>query len=380
MGYSLATEIDVSTKGTATAAADLQRVAAASRQIGDAGERGGMGINHLARAFGQLGGANREVFMLIRGITEATETAEGSWSKFAGAIGDTAVFAGAAIGIAFVIDKAKELSKETDELWEKAGQRPQGLWHNLLQGFGLESSPHVSGYVDDEEKDRAIERDRARRAKEGIELARTENSPEKNAEAETYKYAEQHSLTAAGYTKVYNEYLSEQKAAIEGVKEAERQHADMLEKVHEKYRALQHAADEMKERQMVAGALGQTDLAANLYMQMVKNPAGWGNAEGLDTAGRVRFVEGLAAKAEQQIRAQEEAAKEVARFESKPHYQSALMQGSAQEYEARMASSYRAPMTAESKAATEQAKTNALLQQLVQRATGVQILSLTGAS
>jgi hypothetical protein len=100
-----------------------------------------MGFTHLTRTIGFVGGASRHEMMAIMGLTDAIESAQGSWSKFATAAGSTAGFVGAAIALSVIIERAKELNTEIDKLNKEGGRPERGMLGNLISG--------LSGYGSD---------------------------------------------------------------------------------------------------------------------------------------------------------------------------------------------------------------------------------------
>jgi hypothetical protein len=102
----------------------------------------------IARFAGHMEGANRTTFMFVSGLTDALERSEGDIGKFGQILGSTALYAGAVIGFSLIITKAGELSKQIDELNERAGKTKGGFLANLFSGFEDLAAPErmTSGF------------------------------------------------------------------------------------------------------------------------------------------------------------------------------------------------------------------------------------------
>lgn len=186
-GEAPALGLQITVDGAPKAVNDLNTVAAASRDAASAATRGSGSFTGLSRELSNMAGANRQVYMAMSGISEAINTAEGSWKKFTSRLGETTMFAGAVIGFEMVIKAAQKMSAQADDAWKSAGVGAQGFWKNWLIGAGIMDAPKVKGAADAivltaEQKAQT----RGKLAKTFIEQSRDEDSPEK----ETVRWTE----------------------------------------------------------------------------------------------------------------------------------------------------------------------------------------------
>lgn len=136
MADNIVTSLELQLKGVQGAISGMNQVGAASRKMAfeaQAAETASFG--KLAKFSGHIGGAGKYDYLFIKGIGEAIEQANGSWIKLSQGLATGAGFAAAAISINMVTEKAKELSDETDKLYEEMGKPKPGMFQNILDGY-----------------------------------------------------------------------------------------------------------------------------------------------------------------------------------------------------------------------------------------------------
>ena len=138
MDNALAAELQIKTTGAAGSIAELRAVANEAKCVGEAATQGASGFGALEHGLSRLGGGSRESMMLLRGLGEAIRGAEGGWASFGSAIMQTGAFVGAAVAINKIIESAKEISEQTDDIYKQLGQpMPSGFFANLVEGWGI---------------------------------------------------------------------------------------------------------------------------------------------------------------------------------------------------------------------------------------------------
>ncbi len=97
----------------------------------------GEGFNRLEHALGHIGGANREVMMLFRGISQAAHEAGGDSAKFASMLTATFVGTGAIIGLAAIVKGIEAIGEEGKEAFKEANVGVSTWVENMRAGLGV---------------------------------------------------------------------------------------------------------------------------------------------------------------------------------------------------------------------------------------------------
>lgn len=129
----LTTELQLKTAGTVEAVSQFNQVAAASRQIGHTAGTSSEQFTHLTHALGHMGGASREVRVLISGLEQALQSV--GTKGFGSALAGTTAMTGAIVLMGQAFKLAEESVKDVNDRLEEHGYKKM----SFLQwaGFGL---------------------------------------------------------------------------------------------------------------------------------------------------------------------------------------------------------------------------------------------------
>lgn len=180
MADTISTSLELQLRGVREAVTGLNQVGASSRAMAMETEGHAEKFSKLSKVLGKAGGAGKFEFLVVSGISEAIDGAQGSWSKFLGSVGQTAAFAGAAIAIDAILTNAHALSDETDKLYESMGRKPPGMMQNWLTGWkmmlGFDSGNPENTSVGDTTA--ARESAAIKQGQAFLKTMKSENSPE----------------------------------------------------------------------------------------------------------------------------------------------------------------------------------------------------------